>query len=175
MKTMNVRMLMKMGGYLGGALFLAAFIAGPSLAQELVIYPAKGQSQDQTEKDKFECYSWGKQQSGFDPMQPPTATEAPPQQQAQKGGAGRGAARGAAVGYAGGKILSDSGSGSSGAKAGAATGALVGGMRRRDQQRQQQQAQQQWAKEQEAQYTQARTSYTRAYSACLEGRGYTVK
>jgi hypothetical protein len=48
-------------------------------------------------------------------------------------------------------------------------------MRRRDQQRQQQQAQQQWAKEQEAQYTQARNSYNRAYSACLEGRGYTVK
>ena len=164
-----------MGRYLGGALLLASFFAGSAMAQELVIYPAKGQSQDQMEKDKFECYSWGKQQSGFDPMQPPTATEAPPQQQAQKGGAGRGAARGAAVGYAGGKILSDSGSGSQGAKAGAATGALVGGMRRRDQQRQQQQQQQQWAKEQEAQYTQARNSYNRAYSACLEGRGYTVK
>lgn len=156
-------------------IFLATFFAGPVLAQEPVIYPAKDQSQDQMEKDKFECYSWAKKESGFDPMQPPTATEAPPQQQAKKGGAGRGAARGAAVGYAGGKILSDSGSGSSGAKAGAATGALVGGMRRRDQQRQQQQAQQQWAKEQEAQYTQARNSYNRAHSACLEGRGYTVK
>ena len=166
---------MKLMRYMGGSLLLATFVAGSALAQELIIYPAKGQSQDQMEKDKFECYSWAKKESGFDPMQPPQATEAPPQQQAKKGGAGRGAARGATVGYVGGKIFSDSGSGSSGAKAGAATGALVGGMRRRDQQRQQQQAQQQWAKEQEAQYTQARNSYNRAYSACLEGRGYTVK
>ena len=168
-------MIMKLMRYMGGSLLLATFVAGSALAQELIIYPAKGQSQDQMEKDKFECYSWAKKESGFDPMQPPQATEAPPQQQAKKGGAGRGAARGATVGYVGGKIFSDSGSGSTGAKAGAATGALVGGMRRRDQQRQQQQAQQQWAKEQEAQYTQARNSYNRAYSACLEGRGYTVK
>jgi hypothetical protein len=164
--------LTKMGIYLGGSLLLATFFAGSAMAQEHMIYPAKGQSQDQMEKDKFECYNWGKQQSGFDPMAPPTATEPPPQQQARKGGAGRGAARGAAVGYAGGKIVS--GSGSTGAKAGAATGALVGGMRRRDQQRQQQQSQQQWEQQQAAQYTQARDSYNRAYRACLEGRGYTV-
>lgn len=173
MKTMIVRMLVKIGGYLGGALFLAAFIAGPSLAQELVIYPAKGQSQDQMEKDKFECYSWGKNESGFDPMQPPQTTEAPPQQEAKKGGAGRGAARGAAVGYGAGKVFGDSGS--QGAKYGAATGAVVGGSRRRSQQQQQQQAQQQQAQEQAAQYSQSRDGYNRAYSACLEGRGYTVK
>jgi len=173
MKTMNVRMLMKIGGYLGGALFLAAFIAGPSLAQELVIYPAKGQSQDQMEKDKFECYSWAKKESGFDPMQPPQATEAPPKQEAQTGGAVRGAARGAAVGYGAGKVFGDSGS--QGAKYGAATGAVVGGARRRSQQRQQQQAQQQYAQEQAAQYSQSRDGYNRAYSACLEGRGYTVR
>ena len=153
--------------------FLATFFAGPALAQEPVIYPAKGQSQDQMEKDKFECYSWAKKESGFDPMQPPQATEAPPKQEAQKGGAGRGAARGAAVGYAGGKIVS--GSGSTGAKAGAVTGALVGGMRRRDQARQQQQAEQQWAEQQTAQYAQQRNNYNRNHAACLEGRGYTVK
>ena len=169
------KIVKKATSYVGVCLLLATFVTGTALAQELIIYPAKGQSQDQMEKDKFECYSWAKKESGFDPMQPPQATEAPPQQEAQKGGAGRGAARGAAVGYVGGKIVSDSGSGSKGAKAGAATGALVGGMRRRDQSRQQQQAEQQWAQEQAAQYSQNRNSYNRAYSACLEGRGYTVK
>ena len=154
-------------------IFLATFFAGPALAQEPIIYPAKGQSQDQMEKDKFECYSWGKKESGFDPMQPPQATEAPPQQEAKKGGAGRGAARGAAVGYGAGKVFGDSGS--QGAKYGAATGAVVGGSRRRSQQKQQQQAQQQQAQEQAAQYSQSRDGYNRAYSACLEGRGYTVK
>jgi hypothetical protein len=34
------------------------------LAQELMIYPAKGQSEKQQEKDKFECYGFAKSQSG---------------------------------------------------------------------------------------------------------------
>ncbi|GAB63029.1 MAG: glycine zipper family protein [Candidatus Jettenia sp.] len=41
---------------------------GAALAHGLIIYPAKGQSQEQMEKDKYECYSWAKQQTGFDPM-----------------------------------------------------------------------------------------------------------
>jgi len=48
-------------------------------------------------------------------------------------------------------------------------------MRRRDQQRQQQQAEQQWANEQTANYANQRNNYNRAYGACLQGRGYTVK
>lgn len=142
------------------------------LAQELVIYPAKGQSQEQLDKDKFECYSWAKQQTGFDPMQQPNATEPPPQQQAQKGGVGRGAARGALVGVTAGAIAGDAGKG---AAIGAASGALVGGARRRDQQRQQQQAEEQWAQQQAATYAKNRDGYNRAYGACLEGRGYSVK
>jgi len=62
-----------------------------------------------------------------------------------------------------------------GAAAGAAGGALLGGMRRQDQRRQQQQAQKQWEEQQVAEYTQKRNDYDRAYSACLEGKGYTVK
>ncbi len=149
-----------------------ALIAGPVLAQDLIVYPTKGQSQDQMEKDKFECYSWAKQQTGFDPMQTPQATAPPPQQEAQQGGVVRGGARGAALGAVGGAIAGDAGKG---AAIGAASGAMIGGMRRRDQQRRQQQAQDQWAQQQAAQYTQARNNYNRALSACLEGRGYTVK
>lgn len=144
----------------------------PVLAQDPIIYPNKGQSQEQLEKDKFECYSWAKQQTGFDPMQQPKATEPPPQQQAQQGGVGRGAARGAVVGVTAGAIADDAGKG---AAIGAASGALVGGARRQDQKRQQQQAEQQWAQEQAATYQKNRDSYNRAYGACLEGRGYTVK
>ena len=51
------------------SLVIALLAAGIVLAQELVIYPAKGQSQEQMDKDKYECYTWGKQQTGFDPMQ----------------------------------------------------------------------------------------------------------
>ncbi len=48
---------------------VAIFINGFAMAQEVMIYPAKGQTQQQMEKDKFECYTWAKGQTGFDPMQ----------------------------------------------------------------------------------------------------------
>ena len=48
-------------------------------------------------------------------------------------------------------------------------------MRRADQNRRQAQAQQQWEQEQIQNYEQGRNSYNRAYAACLESRGYTVR
>ena len=163
---------MKTAKFIIISLVIALLTVGVVLAQELIIYPAKGQSQEQLDKDKYECYTWAKQQTGFDPMQQPKATEPPPQQQAQQGGVGRGAARGALVGVTAGAIAGDAGKG---AAIGAASGAIVGGARRRDQQRQQQQAEQQWAEQQAATYAKNRDGYNRAYGACLEGRGYTVK
>ena len=154
-------------------LFMASLLfAGPTLGDDVFIYPTKGQSKQQQDKDKYECYNWAKQQTGFDPMQQPKATEPPPQQQAQQGGVVRGGARGALVGVTAGAIAGDAGKG---AAIGAASGALIGGARRQDQMRQQQQAEQQWAQEQAATYTKNRDGYDRAYGACLEGRGYTVK
>ena len=155
------------------SLLIALLAAGVVLAQELIIYPAKGQSQEQLDKDKYECYSWAKQQTGFDPMQQPKATEPPPPQEAPKGGVVRGGARGAAVGAVVGGIAKDDAG--KGAKTGAAAGAVVGGVRRRGQKRQQEQAEQQWAQQQAATYTKNRDGYNRAYGACLEGRGYSVK
>jgi len=163
---------MKITIYVTLSLLITLLAAGFVLAQELVIYPANGQSAEQMEKEKYECYSWAKQQSGFDPMEVPKATEPPPPQEAPKGGVGRGAARGAAVGAAVGSLDGEMGEG---AKKGAAAGAIVGGIRRGDQQRQQQQKEQQWAEQQTANYAKNRDSYNRAYSACLEGKGYTVK
>ena len=63
-------------------------------AQEPFVYPAKGQNQEQIDKDKYTCYTWAKGQTGFDPMQQQTTT-APQQKQ---GGAVKGAAGGAALG-----------------------------------------------------------------------------
>ncbi len=58
---------------------LLAMLPGVLAAQELMIYPAKGQNSQQQEKDKFECYGFAKGQSGFDPMAPPTTMTAAPQ------------------------------------------------------------------------------------------------
>jgi uncharacterized protein YcfJ len=79
------------------------------------------------EKDKYDCYSWAKQQTGFDPMQP-QATQAPsPQPQQPSGERVRGAARGAAVGAVVGEIANDDAG--KGAAAGAAAGTMAGGMK----------------------------------------------
>jgi hypothetical protein len=116
------------------AFFIVVVVTVPPVfAQDPIIYPNKGQSVEQQEKDKSECYMWAKQQTGFDPMQTPTATSPPPAQEAPQGGVGRGAARGALVGVTAGAIAGDAGKG---AAIGAASGALIGGMRRNDQQRQ---------------------------------------
>jgi hypothetical protein len=48
-------------------------------------------------------------------------------------------------------------------------------LRRRDQRRRQQSAEQQWAEQQASDYYRRRGEYDRAYGACLEGKGYTVK
>ena len=55
-------------------LFLTALATGLVLADDFLIYPTKGQSNEQMKKDKFECYTWAKGQTGFDPMKKPTAT-----------------------------------------------------------------------------------------------------
>ena len=154
------------------ALLVASFGLSPALGSDVIIYPAKGQSPDQQNRDRYECHTWAVQQTGFDPTKPQTAQPPPPPQQAPQGGVVRGAGRGAAVGAVGGAIAGDAGKG---AAVGAATGGMIGGMRRRDQQAQQGQAQANAAAQQQATLSQQQAGYNRALGACLEGRGYTVK
>ena len=147
-------------------IFVLSLIFGSTLfAQDFYIYPSEGQSKEQTEKDKYECYSWAKNETGFDPMQLPTASSPPPAQEAKQGGVLRGAAGGAIIGEIAGGHGGE----------GAAIGALLGGARRNQQRQRQQVERQQWEQQQANQYAQARNSYNRAYVACLEARGYSVK
>ena len=140
-------------------------------AQDPFVYPNHGQSNEQMERDKWECYNWARQQSGFDPMQVPTATSAPPPKQSEGPGAVGGAAGGALGGLAIGAIFGNS---KKGAKIGAASGGLLGGMSRSDARRQNDRNRRQWEQQQTANYANSRNNYNRAYSACLGGRGYTV-
>jgi hypothetical protein len=142
------------------------------MADDIYIYPAKGQSAEQKDKDKYECYRLGEEADGVRPMKRPQATSAPPPEQAPQGGALSGAARGAAVGAIGGAIGGNAGKG---AAIGALAGGVLGGARRRHQAAEQQAAQQQWADQQAANYQQQRSSWERAAKACLTGRGYTIQ
>jgi hypothetical protein len=144
------------------------------------VFPAKNQTTTQQSSDEGACFDWAKSQTGIDPMNiKPPAPSQPSQQQAANSGGGQrvaGAARGAAGGAAIGAIAGDAGTG---AAAGAAAGVLAGGARKRQAQKEQaaQQQQQQAAADQQAQaaIAQQKATYNKAFSACMEGKGYTVK
>jgi hypothetical protein len=137
-----------------GALGLVLVIAvcsgcassGPPAAST-VAYPAKGQNAEQQLFDKNECQVWAQQQTGYDPAK-----------ETGKGaavggllGAAAGAATGAAVGaVAGGH-----------AGTGAAAGAIIGGVGGT-------------AGGGAYQYSKTKNGYEQAYSACMQGRGYSV-
>ena len=159
-----------------------AAAANPSLSSSLglFVYPAKNQSSTQQSTDEGACFDWAKSQTGIDPMNiKPPETSPPPQQDASNAGNGsraRGAARGAAGGAIIGAIAGDAGTG---AAAGAAAGVISGGAAKRNAKRQAeaQQQQQQAAAQQQAQaaIAQQKATYNKAFSACMEGKGYTVK
>jgi hypothetical protein len=143
------------------------FFTGWVWAQEPIIFPAQGQSPEQTEKDKTDCYAWATQQTGFDPMQAPqTAQAPPPQSQGPSGQRVKGAARGAVIGGVVGEVADDDAG--KGAAAGAAAGVVAGGMKTRQGRRQQ-------ASQQQVATDEARNTFNRAFGACMEGKGYTVK
>ncbi len=147
------------------ALAIALFgLATVAQAHGLFVFPNDGQSQDQQDKDEFQCIRIARDQSGFNPMATPTATQARPE---TRGGALRGAAGGALLGTAVGAI---GGNTRRGAVAGAAGGGLIGGMRRNDSRRQQDN----WAQEQTASYQADRDRWNRAFTGCMQSRGYTV-
>ena len=127
-------------------------------------YPTKGQTEQQQQQDHFACYSWAKEQTGVDPSQLSTATTT---QSSQQGQAVRGAARGSLLGVVGGEIGGNVGEG---AAIGAGVGALAGLFRKREEKQEQAQVQAQ-ANEAEQQRLQ---TYYRAWTACMQGRGYTV-
>jgi hypothetical protein len=138
-------------------------LAGTVGAQQLMIYPQKGQSPQQQQQDQAECHGWAMQQTGG----PGAGVAPPPPPPQQSGQALQGAARGAAVGAVGGAIGGNAGKG---AAAGAAAGAVFGTMRRNQENRNYQaqvSAQQQQAAGQQA-------NYNRALATCMQARGYTV-
>lgn len=143
-------------------------LASSAIAQQAYVYPNKGQSAQQTEQDKYACYEWARQQTGFDPMNAQASAPPPPPSQ-PSGGVARGALRGAVGGAIIGEVAD--GDAGKGAAAGAVVGGMMGGMRQREARRQQEAQYQQQA----AASAGSADAYNRAFAACLEGRGYTVR
>lgn len=137
-----------------------------AVAQQLIVYPARGQSPQQQQQDEAQCRSWATQNTGIDPAILAATPVASPSGAAIGGGERlAGAARGAVGGLAIGAIAGDAGQG---AGIGAVAGTMAGGRQaRQNRSGQQQQAQ--------AQRQQQLDTWNRAVGACLEARGYTVR
>ena len=166
---------MKQVAVISFLLLLLVWLIGPVCAQDPIVYPAQGQSQDQMEKDKFECYKWSRDQTGFDPMKTPTTQTAPPAKEEKVWGAGKTAVAGGAAGAAVGGIASGKKGLVRGGLIGAAGGALIGGARSSSQRDREEKKRQEWERREANNYMRARNEYNRAFGACMEGRGYTVK
>lgn len=163
----------------------------PSQSIGMFAFPKNGQNADQQLKDESECYGMAKQRTGIDAQAPPpkglseeekkaaqqqAADNAKQVKGARVGGAARGAAGGAAIGA----IAGDAGKG---AGAGAVAGTMRGGAAQRsaNAQSKQQAAAQTAAAQKKAeeellrQHQQGLDVFQRAFAACMDSRGYSVK
>jgi hypothetical protein len=139
---------------ISGLTLVALLSVGSAQAANVFVYPKNGQSKQQQSQDQAACQKWAKENSGVDPA---AASAKPPPGSNARGTVG-GAARGAALGAGVGAIAGDAGKG-------AGAGAVVGGVAgRRNSKRNQQAAQ-----------ANAQDQYQRAFAACMDARGYSVK
>lgn len=144
----------------------AASSGSPAAKIGVFVYPKKEQTPQQQANDESACYASAQQQTGIDPAAPPPA---PQEADKKKGGAVKGAAGGAAGGAAIGAIAGDAGTG-------AAIGATAGAVRgRRQQKKANKQAEQQVQQQGQAQQQQSLDTFRKAFSACIDSKGYSVK
>jgi outer membrane lipoprotein SlyB len=136
------------------------------------VYPANGQSDSQLDRDRYECHQWSVKQTGYDPSQVHSASErvevvsaAPP---------GASTAAGAVTGAILGAAVSRPRNAGGGAIVGAVAGAMVGAAVDENRQERVDRVQERYDRRHEQAVQQAQ-GYRRAITACLEGRGYTVK
>jgi hypothetical protein len=79
MKLLNVsRRRLHLAAALSVAVALSACVTPPPRTvavappppQKVFVYPANGQSPEQTERDRYECHVWAMQETGVDPSRP---------------------------------------------------------------------------------------------------------
>ena len=172
---MNTKKIFATAVIAAAALSVRAGAQQKSLSSTIGVYafPQKGQGPDVQSQDEAACYQWANQNTGVDPFNAQKqAQQAAANQQATaqgtQGSGARGAARGAAAGALIGGIAGDAGKG---AAIGAGAGFVGGRARARGAQ---DQAAQQTAQAQQATAQQI-DAFKKAFSACLEAKGYMVK
>jgi hypothetical protein len=144
---------------------------------QVYFYPKTNKTQEQQDRDRYECYNWSVEQTNFDPGSPSVAPQyrvivrpIPPPGTSTAVGALTGAAMGAlAAGprHAGGGLL-----------IGAAIGAMFGAISDAARQEQAQHLEEAYTKQEQVRDTQLErkaSDFRRAMAACLESRGYSAQ
>ena len=148
----------------------------PPLTQ-VYFYPKAGQSLEQQSRDHYECYNWAVQQTGYDPGM----TSLPPEQRVKvlpMPPPGHDTATLTIAGAVLGALLGGPRHGVGGALIGAASGAIVGAASDAARQESARQLEEAYAGRDraiDAHLDQKALDFRRATSACLEGRGYSVR
>ncbi len=132
------------------------------------VFGRSGQSTTQQAKDDGECYGAAAQQSNYD-QRMAQAAQSPAPAPTQQGARAKGAVKGAVAGTAIGAVAGDAGEG---AAIGATAGVIAAGSRQR---RENKEAQQRAAQAVEQEKANALADLKRAYGACMDARGYSVK
>ncbi|MBS0367237.1 MAG: glycine zipper 2TM domain-containing protein [Proteobacteria bacterium] len=151
-----------------------AYTPPPQPAPDVYAYPLHDQPAEVQDRDHYECSRWATAQTGFDPAAPGV----PAQQQVRVVRAGPPSGAGTAVGAVTGAILGAAISRPWQAATGALAGAVVGGAigsATDAANTQQTRTVAVTDRRAAAQYAQQAGNYRRALSACLDGRGYSVR
>lgn len=149
----------------------------PAASADIYVYAAHGQTDKQLDRDRYECHNWAVLQSHYNPSDPHLA----PHQQIQVVAAppaGRDTVAGAISGAVTGAIIAGPHNQGEGAMIGAIAGGTMGAMSDSARQKEAQRINNSNAAQEQAERARLETqasNYRRAISACLEGRGYTVK
>lgn len=171
------------GALLIGWIVALGVIAPIAVGQQLFVYPARGQNDEQLAADRYECHIWAVKESNFDPSEfgdvaPPPVVRVPIPENESAGATAKGAIAGAIAGAVLGHGNDHTGNVVAGAIVGSAVGAAVEGSGQAKAEQEAQAEAQRQAEEiakSKAEQAVRRSNYRRAIAACLEGRGYTVR
>ncbi|MBN1365417.1 MAG: hypothetical protein JW976_11475 [Syntrophaceae bacterium] len=144
---------------------------------QIYFYPNKGQSTEQQSSDHYACYNWAVDQTGFDP----SASSIVPEQRVRVVPMPPPGHDTIALSIAGavlGALIAGPHHAGGGALIGAASGAMMGAasdINRAEVARQMEEAYRNRNQGRDLRREKKALQFRRAMSACLEGRGYTVK
>lgn len=146
----------------------------PPAPTEIVVYPGRGQSSRRLDRDRYECHLWAVRESGYDPSRAQSRYNTPSPRVEPDPPAGYSTTVGAVSGAVIGAAVANPHRTAEGAAIGAVIGAVAGSAADNAREARAQAIEDSYARRTDVR-REGGGGYRRAMTACLEGRGYTVR